>query len=226
MTRFLSVFLLTVTLAAWPTALAGQDSLSVHIIPRIGLVSPDVYFYEEFANFADDEPAEWTTGSLGRALLVGLALEARVGNRGIFLRGEIVRSFSGWLSAVHGIIRPRVLFQPPEIVNTWLDVPATVTFANVQLVLPTRIQPWGVQPYFVLGGGGKWYHFDAPTQPNTVEAILPSGGYTPSLDLGAGFSYTLLGFVFDTQVKDTINKYWGKTQHDLVFSQGMVWRIW
>jgi len=225
MTRILIIPLLIFTLPGWSGTLAAQDGSTVHIIPRIGLMSPDAYFYEEFANFADDEPAEWTTGSLGRAAVVGLALEMKFGDRGIFVRGELSRSFGGWLSAVHGIIRPRVFFDPPEIVNTWLDVPASVTFANVQVVLPTQFKAGGIQPYALVGGGGKWYHFGEPTEANTVEAILPSDGFTPALELGAGFSYSLFGLVFDTQIKDSINKYWGKTQHDLIFSQGLIWRI-
>jgi hypothetical protein len=225
MTRIPIVPLLIFSVICSPTALAAQDDLIIRIIPRVGLMSPDVYFYEEFANFAHDEPAEWTTGSLGRAAVVGLALEVKFGDRGIFLRGELSRSFSGWLSAVHGIIRPRIFFDPPEIVNTWLDVPASVTFANMQMVLPTQFKPWGIQPYAMVGGGGKWYHFGTPTEPNTVEAILPSDGFTPALELGAGFSYSLFGVVFDTQIRDSINRYWEKTQHDLIFSQGLVWRI-
>jgi len=225
MTRILKLPLLIFTLAGWSGALSAQDGSTVHIIPRVGLLSPDTYFYEEFANFADDEPAEWTTGSLGRTALVGLALEVKFGDRGVFLRGELSRSFGGWLSAVHGIIKPRVFYDPPEIVNTWLDVPASVTFATVQVVFPTQFKVGGIQPYALVGGGGKWYHFGTPTEPNTVEATLPSDGFTPALELGAGITYSLFGLVFDSQVRDTINEYWGKTQHDLIFSQGLVWRI-
>ena len=60
--------------------LHAQETLTVRLIPRAGLTSPDAYFYEEFANFADDDPTEWTNGSLGRAFYLGVALEA--GHRG------------------------------------------------------------------------------------------------------------------------------------------------
>ena len=225
MTRILIVPLLLSTLAGWSGPLSAQDKSTIRIIPRFGLMSPDSYFYEEFANFADDEPAEWTTGSLGRAAVVGLAVEVTLGDRGLAVRGELSRSFGGWLSAVHGIIRPRIFFDPPEIINTWLDVPAAMTFANVQVVLPTQFKAGGIQPYVLAGGGGKWYHFGEATEPNTVEATLPSDGFTPALELGAGFTYSLFGLVFDTQIRDSINKYWGKTQNDLIFSQGIIWRI-
>lgn len=225
MRRYPSLLLLIASVAGWSSEAQGQDDLSVRVIPRFGLLSPDTYFYEEFANFADDEPVEWTTGYLGRALVAGVGVEVGLESQGIFLRGEVVRSFSGWLSAVHGIVTPRVYWEPPEIVNTWLDVPTAMTFANLQLVLPTRFQPWGIRPYVLAGGGGKWYQFGAPTRPNTVEAILPSDGFTANLDLGAGFSLTLFGLDVDVQFQDTVNRYWGKTQHDLIFSGGLAWRV-
>ena len=203
----------------------AQEKLTIRVIPRFGLLNPDSYFYEEFANFADDEPAEWTTGSLGRAAYVGMAVEVGLEERGIVLRGELGRSFEGWLSAVRGIVRPRVYYNPSEIISTWLDVPAALTFATVQLVLPTRFHHWGVQPYFLFGGGGKWYHFGEPTEPNTVEAILPSDGFTANLDLGAGFTFGLWGLDFDVQARDALNRYWGKNQNDLILSGGLIWQL-
>lgn len=223
-----SVFLLLVwalSTLAGPVDLAAQEDLSLRIIPRFGLVSPDAYFYEVFANFADDEPTEWTTGELGRAALVGVAVELGREDRGIFLRGELSRSVGGWLSAVHGIVRPRVLFDPPVIINTFLDVPTSITFANLQMVLPTQFDLAGVRPYFLVGGGGKWYGFGDPRQENTVEAILPSGGFTAALELGAGATFSLQGLEFDAQIRDSINKYWDKTQHDLIVSVGLRWPL-
>jgi len=208
-----------------PASLSAQDDLTIRIVPRVGLTSPDSYFYEEFASFAGDESTEWTTGSLGRALYVGLGIEVGYEGRGIFLRGEMAHTFGGWLSVAHGIVTPRVLFEPPGIVNTFLDVPAAITFACLQVVLPTRFEVGGVRPYGFVGGGGKWYHFGSPTEPNTVEATLPSKGFTATLELGGGVFFSLLGLVFDAQARDSINRYWGKTQHDLVFSVGLFWRI-
>ena len=225
MRRVLLLLLLILPLGGRPVEVVAQDDLTIRVIPRFGLLSPDAYFYEEFANFADDEPVEWTTGSLGRAAVAGVGVEVGLEDRGIYVRGEFTRSFSGWLSAVHGIVRPRTLFEPPEIVNTWLDVPAALTFANLQLVLPTQFELWRIRPYAMAGGGGKWDHFGSPIQPNTVAAILPSDGLTVALDLGAGVSLTLYGLAFDLQLRDSINRYWGKTQHDLIFSGGLAWRL-
>ena len=208
-----------------PSTTAAQDGLSVRVAPRFGLVTPDAYLYEVFANFADDEPDEWTNGSLGRAAFLGLALELGQENRGLFLRGEVARTFSGWLSAVHGLVQPRVLFQPPSIAYTWLDVPATLTFANMHVVLPTQFDFLGVRPYVLAGGGGKWYEFGPPRQENTVEAILPSGGFTAALELGAGALFSVQGLSLDVQIRDSINKYWGKTQHDLVLSAAFRWLL-
>jgi hypothetical protein len=203
-------------------ALAG---LQVRVIPRFGLLAPDSYFYEEFTNFSGDGFVEWTTGSLGRAAFVGLGVEVGFANGGLLLRGEVARSFEGWLSAVHGILIPRTLFNPPEVVNTWFDVPASITFLSLQAVLPTRLGFWGIQPYVLAGFTGKWYSFGSPTTENTVGAILPSNGFTPSAEVGGGFTLGIFGLTFDAQVKDNINRYWDKTQHDLVVSGGLIWRV-
>ena len=92
----------------------AQEGIVIRIIPRFGLFSPDSYFYEEFANFADDDPAEWTTGAMGRAAYLGLGVEAGWEERGILFRGEAGRTCEGWLFATHGLVRPRVLYEPPE----------------------------------------------------------------------------------------------------------------
>lgn len=212
-------------LAGGAVPLEAQSALEVRVVPRIGLTNPDTYLYEVFANFADDDPTEWTNGSLGRAALLGVAVELGQENRGLFLRGELARTFGGWLSAVHGIVRPRVLFDPPEIVNTLLDVPASLMFANLQLILPTQLEVAGIRPYLLAGGGGKWYQFGDPRQENTVEAILPSGGFTAAVDLGVGAFFSFYGLELDAQIRDSINKYWDKTQHDLLFSGGLRWPI-
>jgi hypothetical protein len=205
--------------------LGAQEDLSVRLIPRFGLTSPDGYFYEEFVNFAVDEPTEWSNGSLGRAAYAGLAVELGIEDRGIFLRGELAHTFEGWLAVVHSYVKPRVLFDPPEIVYTFLDVPASMTFGTVQLVLPTRFEVAGVRPYGLIGGGGKWYHFGSPTESYTVDVILPGDGFTGTFEVGGGITFSLLGLVLDAQIRDSVNRYWDKTQHDLIFSGGLVWRV-
>lgn len=208
-----------------PLQARAQEDISIRIIPRFGLLNPGAYFYEEFSSFAQDTPMEWTTGTLGRAAYVGLGAEVGWEEWGIFLRGEVGRSFEGWLSAVHSYVKPRIFFDPPEIINTWIDVPAALIFASAQLILPTRVEFWRIRPYFLLGGGGKWYDFGNPTEPVTVDAILPSNGFTVSADLGGGFNLALFGITFDFQARNALNRYWGKYQNDLVFSGGLVWTV-
>ena len=93
---------------------------------------------------------------------------------------------------------------------------------SLQGVLPTRLEYRGVQPYVMAGFTGKWYSFGSPTRENTVGAILPSNGFTASADVGGGVTFGLFGLTFEVQVKDSINRYWDKTQHDLVFSGGLL----
>jgi hypothetical protein len=223
MSRTLKLFIGLAIL--FPPAARAQEGLTFRVVPRFGLLSPTANYYDEFSSFAADTPAEWTTGSLGRAAYAGLGVEVGLENRGIFLRGELGRSFEGWLSAVHGIVRPRVVFEPPAIIYTQVDVPVALTFASAQLVLATRIEFWGIQPYFLLGGGGKWYDFGDPKEPLTVDAVLPSNGFTPSADFGAGLFLDLFGITLDFQARDALNRYWGNYQNDLIFSGGLVWTV-
>ncbi|MGW8266151.1 MAG: hypothetical protein ACWGSQ_07265 [Longimicrobiales bacterium] len=219
-------FTLLLALALLPPLQArAQEHITIRIIPRFGLLSPGAYFYEEFSSFAQDTPMEWTTGTLGRAAYVGLGAEVGWEDRGIFLRGEVGRSFEGWLSAVHSYVRPRILFEPPEIINTWIDVPAALNFASAQLILPTRVEFWRIRPYFFLGGGGKWYDFGDPTEPVTVDAILPSNGFTVNADFGGGVYWEVFGITFDLQARNALNRYWDKYQNDLIFSGGLVWTV-
>jgi hypothetical protein len=209
-----------------PAPIQAQDGLVVKLFPRAGLVAPDNYFYEVFTNFAGDGPVEWTTGSLGRAFVAGLGVEVGLGMDGVVVRGEILRSFDTWLLATHGIVQPRVLFEPPRIVNTFFDVPTTLTFTSLQVVLPLRLEVWHVKPYVLLGAGGKRYGFGEPTTQNEVGAVLPSNGFTWGGDLGGGFTFDAFGLSVDVQLRDTINRYWDKTQHDLLFTGGVLWRPW
>jgi hypothetical protein len=218
----LSIVLLVVACGS----LEGQKPASVRVLPRVGLIAPDAYLYEQFTNFAGDGPVEWTTGSLGRAFLAGVGAELQWGSGGVLVRAEVLRSFDGWLSAVHGIVIPRVVFEPPEIVNTFLDVPVSMTLTSVQVVLPTRLELWRFQPYVAAGVGGKFYSFDDPIRPNEVDAVLPNNGFTWGGDLGAGVMVEVRGLTVDLQVRDAVSRYWDKTQHDLAYSAALVWEVW
>lgn len=207
------------------TGKAARGPMPVRIIPRVGLVSPDAYLYEQYANFSGDGPVEWTNGYLGRALLLGLGIEVGRAGGGVLLRAEILRSVEGWLTAAHSIVIPRALFDPPRVETTWLDIPTALTMTSLQLVVPTRLTLGSAQPYILAGLAGKRYDFGDPTRQLEVAAILPESGFTWGGDVGAGITAPVLGFTFDFQGRDTINRYWGKTEHDLVFSTGVIWRI-
>lgn len=196
----------------------AQAPRGVRVYPRLGLFSPDTYFYEYFKNFAGDGLTEWTSGSLGRAFVAGAGLEVRLGEGNAYLRAEVLRSFDGWLSAAHSVETLRQLYEPPEIVTTWFDVPTTVTFTSVQLILPTRLELGPFRPYVLMGGGGKFYSFGDPTEENDVEATFPDDGFTWGADLGGGIWFRMLGLQLDLQARDALNKYWGKTQHDLIYT--------
>lgn len=215
----------TLLVLAGAAPLWGQETVRITVYPRAGLAAPDTYFYEYFKNFYGDGPMEWTSGSLGRAFVGGLGVEADFGS-GIRVRGEVLRTVDGWLRSVHTIEKPRIFFDPPELINTGLDVPMSVTLTSLQLVLPTRLELWGVQPYVLAGLGGKYYEFGAPLDGNEVDATLPADGFSWSGDLGAGVTIPFWrGLEIDLQLRDGLSRYWGKTQHDLFYTAAVLWSI-
>jgi hypothetical protein len=203
----------------------GGGVTQVRLVPRVGLLSPDRYLYEQFANLSGDGPVEWTDGYLRRALVVGLGVEVGRPTAGVALRGEVIRSFGGWMSVAHSIVVPRQVFDPPYVETTWLDVPTSVMTGSLQVILPLRLRIRGSQPYVVAGVHGRRYGFDEPTSANEVEAILPANGVTWGGDVGAGFTIPFRRLAIDVQGRDSISRYWGKIQHDLVFSTGLIWRV-
>ncbi|HSW31708.1 MAG TPA: hypothetical protein VLH75_19650 [Longimicrobiales bacterium] len=190
----------------------------VRFYPRAGLLDPDAYFYEYFQNFTGDGLTEWTTGYLGRAFVAGAGMEVRLGDSGAYLRGEVMRSFDAWMYVAHSVETLRDLFFPPEVVTTWLDVPATLTLASVQVVLPTKLELGPFKPYVLLGGGGKSYAFGAPTEATDVEPTYPNDGFTWGADVGAGLTFRFKGLHLDVQARDALTRYWGKNEHDILYT--------
>lgn len=212
--------------ALFAASASAQESARIRLYPRAGLAAPDTYFYEYFKNFYGDGPMEWTSGSLGRAFAAGGGVELEFPGTGLLVRAEVLRTFDGWLSSVHSIEQPRVLFEPPRINNTWLDIPTSVTATSLQVVLPTRFELWRIAPYFLAGVGGKFYSFGEPTEPNDVDATLPDDGFTWGGDLGAGVTIPFWrGLTLDLQLRDALSRYWGKTQHDLYYTAAVLWGI-
>jgi hypothetical protein len=223
MSRSLRRVLLTSVALSCATPLSAQ--IAVSLGPRMGMVSPDRYLYEQYTNFSGDGPVEWTDGSLGRALVLGVGFHAGRPDGGAFVRGEVLRSIDTWLSVSRSIIMPRVLYDAPYVETTWLDVPATVLLTSLELVIPTRVTLWKAQPYVLAGIGGKHYAFGEPTEANDVDAILPQDGFTWGGAVGAGVTVPVLGLTLDLQGRDAISRYWSKTENDFIYSAGLLWRV-
>lgn len=216
---------LPLALALWAVALVpanvcAQDGTRVRIYPRAGIVSPDPLLYQRFTNLTGDGPVEWTETSLGRTVLLGAGAEVELPSGGLAVRAELLRTVRGWLLAGHAIVRPRVLFRPPYVDRTWLDVPYALTLTSLQLRIPTRLRRGPFEPYVLAGGGGKHYAFGESTRPNDVGAILPASGLVLEASAGVGLIVTAPGGRWDVQLRDAVSRYWGKTQHDLVLAGG------
>jgi hypothetical protein len=213
--------LLALAFTAVPSALAAQET-TLRISPRMGMMAPDPYLYEYFANFSGDGPVEWTTGTLGRTLVLGMSVERDFEGGAVVLRGELMGAFGGWTSVAHSIVKARDLYDPPYVETTWMDVPSSLATVSVQALFPLRIVVGPLRPYVMAGLGGKYYDFGVPSPANTVNATLPTNGFTWGGDVGAGLTVPFLGITWDLQGRDALNRYWGKTQHDFLFTAGVL----
>ncbi|MEJ2218288.1 MAG: hypothetical protein P8099_16905 [Gemmatimonadota bacterium] len=202
---------------------AAQEGLSLHVVPRFGILLPDAYLYEQFAHFGAGD-TEWTVTQLGRAGFGGVAVELGLG-QGVRLRAEAMRSFRGWAFADHVLTVPDTVAGTTSFEQTWFDLPYRVSEAGLQLLLPLRIARWGVRPYVLAGGVVRWYHFGDTTRPNTVNAAFPPDAVMGGTLVGGGVRFALLGLGVDIQGRDAIGRYYAKTQHDVALSAGVVWRV-
>jgi hypothetical protein len=225
MNRTLPCALAALLFLPFGAPLLAQSPIAISVVPRVGVLSPDTYLYEKYTNFSGDGPVEWTDGYLRRAVAVGVGVEVGRSGGPVMLRGEVLRSLDQWLSVAHSMVMPRQLYTPPYVETTWLDVRATVTTVSLQLVVPTRLTLRRVQPYVLGGFGGKRYDFGHPTTPADTSAILPNDGFTWGGDVGVGVTIPLVGLTLDLQARESITHYWGKTEHDLIASGGVLWRV-
>ncbi|HKJ91586.1 MAG TPA: hypothetical protein VJ957_00395, partial [Longimicrobiales bacterium] len=193
----------------------------LRVEPRFGLLLPGRYLYVQYQSY---DPLEWSTGKMGRTGIGGVSVELRL-NDGIRLRGTAMRSVRGWLYARHTVLIPPIGFNPGTEDITWHDVPATLTTGSLELVLPTWIQPLGTHPYVLAGLTGKRYGFGPPTTADSVGTLYPNNGVVRAWDLGGGVEFDLLGLHLDLQGRDTIGRYWGRTQHDVIATAGIAWRV-
>lgn len=204
--------------------LLAQNPISISVEPRAGLLSPGGHLYRKNTDFNYFGPSDWTDGYLGRALVLGAGFEVGRTQGGVLLRGEVLRSFDQALSIGHSI----VVATPDNlqfVKTTRQDTRVNLTSASLQLVVPTRVALWRVQPYVLGGVTGEHYHFALPTQPSDSLAILPHDRLTWGGQLGAGVTLPVRGLVLDLQVRESISSYWGMKQANLVATSGLLWRV-
>lgn len=211
----------------FPSVAPVAAQVEISIYPRAGLLAPDGYFYEIFQDFISAEETQWTTASLGRAGIFGLGADLTLMGGNLHVRAEVMQVFDGWLTASHSIILPPNLQRPPKLVTTWMDIPYDLTVTTVQIVLPTRLEVWRIEPYFAGGIGGKIYRFGDPTREYDPNATLPQDGFTWAVDVGAGLTAPITeSLTIDLQARDAISKYWDKTQNDFIFSAAILWQVY
>ena len=209
------------------TASSVRAQIEVSLYPRAGLFAPDGYLYQVYQDFLEAEPTQWTTASLGRAGIFGVGVDLTLGGGDIHVRAEVMQVFDGWLSASHSIILPPNLQRPPLLVTSWMDIPYDMTMTTVQVVLPTRLEVWKIEPYVAAGIGGKIYRFGEPTREYDPNATLPQDGFTWGGDVGAGLTASLTqSLTLDLQARDAISKYWDKIQNDWVFTAAVLWQVY
>jgi hypothetical protein len=222
-TPFKTTLLALALLGSGAVPTAAQDGLSLHVVPRFGVLMPDNYLYEQYAHFGAGN-TEWTEAQLGRAGFGGLAVELGLG-QGVRLRAEAMRSFRGWVLADHVVAVPDTVAGTTSFEPTWFDLPYRLSEASLQILLPLRFARWGVRPYVLAGGVARWYHFGASTRANTVNAALPLDAAMGGVLAGGGVRFALLGLGVDIQGRDAVGRYHAKTQHDIALSVGLAWRV-
>lgn len=211
---------------AYPTAVAAQMDLEVRVIPRAGVLTPADWFYEEFAHFGVD-PVEWTEAAVLRSTLVGLTAEIELGDLGVWVRGEVLRTLGAETSVVNAYLIEASTAGPPTVVRTAYWVPTSLTIGTLDVGLPTAFRlPWNVQPYFTAGIGGKRYAFDIGVLENADDDLIPpEDGVTFVTNVGGGFRAPVSGRLgIDFLARDAMSHYWDKLQHDVMVLLGLSWR--
>jgi hypothetical protein len=213
-------------LLAGPAPAAAQHCPELRIAPRAALLTPADWLYVEFPAFGA-EPLSWTQAAVLRAPLVGGTAEARWERPGVWIRGELLRSLGAETSLTHSQLRPREGFEAPRTVHAFYRVPTTLTFAGVELGLPTRLRlPRGIQPYVTVGGGAKWYGFGDAGLPDDAGIVqLPEPGMERLFQIGGGAALALGPVSLDLALRDAISHYWGRQQHDVMVLTGLSLRI-
>lgn len=210
---------------AVPAIGVAQDGLMIRVTPRAGVMTPADWFYEEFRHFGLD-PMEWTEAAILRAPVAGLAVEAEIPGTGLWIRGEVLRTFDAITSMTHAVLIPTNGFDPPRVERTPYRVATSVTTGTLDLALPTLLRIGPVQPYVTAGVGAKRYAFDTdPFLDLQDRVVLPQSGVVPMANVGAGATARVAGVTVDLQVRDALSEYWGRVQHDVMVLAGVTWQV-
>lgn len=219
-----------------PVAAAAQSSFTVHVTPRVGLLTPADYFYEEFAHLGVD-PLEWTNASILRSVVAGLGVQLEIGDSGLWIRGEVLRTVgtdfgdiaprSGEMFVRHAILIESSGFDQPYVESQYFYVPTAVTIGSLDLAFPTRFRlPLSIQPYVTAGVGAKRYDFDTGAIDNPDRSIQhPEEGVTLVGNVGVGATVPIAGVTVDLLVRDALSEYWERLQHDVVWLVGLSWQV-
>lgn len=223
--RSLATFALLGALAA-PAWASAQQHVELRVTPRSGLMTPAGWFYVEFPQFGV-QPTEWTEAAIEPSALLGLAVEIRAEDTGIWLRGEVVRTLGARTSVTHALLIPPSMAGPAVVVRTGLGVPTALTIGTLDVGLPTRLRlPGGIQPYVTAGVGGKRYDFDTDEiEARQEQFVIPQPGWVPVVSVGVGGVFTVRGLSFDVLVRDAVSDYWGERQHDVMVLVGLSFRL-
>lgn len=218
---------LLVVLLAWPAASAAQTDIHLRITPRVGALTPAGWFYEEFAHLGVGS-LEWTDAAHMKAMAAGLAAEIEIGESGVWIRGEVLRTIGSETRLGHKVLIESNGITQPYVDAVYFWVPVAMTLGTLDLAFPTRFRlPFGIQPYVSAGMGGKRYDFDLALAEDygNRNFELPQEGVTWVLNIGGGVAVDLLGLRLDLAARDAMSEYWGEAQHDVFWMVGLTWEL-
>lgn len=169
---------------------------------------------------------EWTEAAVLRSTLVGVTAEVELPGTGLWVRGTVLRTLDANTYVAFAVMNAGP-FTPANVERTRYDVPTEITLASVDVALPTRLRlPFGVQPYFIAGIGGKHYAFDRGVLSEArAGTIAPEEGTSFMINAGGGLVVPVSPSLrLDLQVRDTMSEYWGGQQHDVAWTAGLSWK--
>lgn len=210
---------------AGPLAAAAQAGPHVRVIPRAGAVTPADWFYVEYKHYGT-LPTEWTEASILQAPVVGLGVELEFPDAAVWVRGEVVRTVDARLKMTHVVQLQPSGFEPARQEKTFYRVDARVTSGTLDAAFPTVFRVGPVQPYVTAGLGATHYDFDtAPFTDLSDRVVLPQPGTVWAANLGVGAKIHVLGVALDLQIRDAVNRYWERTQHNVMWLGGVSWEL-